>query len=530
VSSLSLPPSLTRVFHLGHPKPLRVYPDLQALLDRMRHRLYPETLPVLASYWLTTVYSSGHNRPWWVDVNGQLKEILAGPGLDAPSREALADIQGWIQNSFLPTGKTPAAHPRVQPPFRADLAQDRLSSYICRLLNEWLPAEVASLLTNESEPVMSEDGGIPVLAEAKALERLLVRERLSPGALEMLLQPDLLSPKDVYPADAEILRDIVLSLLGRTSAPLPPVMPAALVGVAAGSALHPDFGEAVARAFLVRSEGREEVHVPIEPRQAVDILKHDPVRIGSIIATMDGRWWHAESLESGDQHFIVYAPGARLRIDFTEDYARLTVPWPVTQLHWPGAARLGGPFEIFGREWRPASWETDGEHSYLHLSFSRILPVAESPASEDAFAKPLRTAAADMAWSELEQALTRSLLQKSSEPVEQLRRTDLIPFGRAVYELADSLHDWRPNKEKFQTRLRALVYLQAEVSLTYGRVPWRVVPASIRATLVKRRLDPASIELLQQTFDELPEVFSAAPRKGPSSAPSEHSNSPSQAA
>src|SRR6185369_17820076 len=116
-------------------------------------------------------------------------------------------------------------------PLRPTPKSEQLEPYIRRLLNPWLVAEVACLLINQSESGVPQDGGIPVLAIATSLERLLLRDRLSPGTLEMLLQPDLVSPRDVYPADAEILTDVVLALLGRTWAPTPPVMPATLLGV-----------------------------------------------------------------------------------------------------------------------------------------------------------------------------------------------------------------------------------------------------------------------------------------------------------
>lgn len=35
--------------------------DFEALLNRIRQRQYPETIPVLASYWLKRVYGSGYN-------------------------------------------------------------------------------------------------------------------------------------------------------------------------------------------------------------------------------------------------------------------------------------------------------------------------------------------------------------------------------------------------------------------------------------------------------------------------------------
>ena len=109
------------------------------------------------------------------------------------------------------------------------MTSERLTAFIVRLLNEWLPAEVARLLIDESESAAIQDSGIPVQAIGSAIERLLVREHLSRGTLEMLLEPELLSPEYVYPADLEILRDVVLSMLGRTAAPIPSVMPATLL-------------------------------------------------------------------------------------------------------------------------------------------------------------------------------------------------------------------------------------------------------------------------------------------------------------
>src|SRR5438477_12084995 len=118
VSSLSSPPSLARVFSFGHARPFQAYDDLEALLIRMRRRLYPETLPVLASYWLKTVYCGGHNRAWWAELNEQLSQVLREQHLDALSREALCDIQTWIQHTVLIRAKTPHGQRRLVPPFR----------------------------------------------------------------------------------------------------------------------------------------------------------------------------------------------------------------------------------------------------------------------------------------------------------------------------------------------------------------------------------------------------------------------------
>src|SRR4051794_11316115 len=86
----------------------------------------------------------------------------------------------------------------------------------------------------------------------------------------------------------------------------------------------------------------------------------------------------------------------------------------------------------------------DGHSS---ITFSRFLPIVDSTAvggTRGGYAP----VSVDMAWSELERALANSLLQNSREPLEQLRRIDLIPFGRALYALSEctqvprNIGDW----------------------------------------------------------------------------------------
>jgi hypothetical protein len=99
--------------------------------------------------------------------------------------------------------------------FRPDLTPGQAAPYFSRVLNEWLPAEVARLLTAEAGFAGSNEGDIPALAIATALERTLLREHFSPAILELLFEAAWFSPKYAYPAHLEILRDIVLALLGR---------------------------------------------------------------------------------------------------------------------------------------------------------------------------------------------------------------------------------------------------------------------------------------------------------------------------
>jgi len=457
---------------------------------------------VLTSYWLKTVYAARHERAWWMELNDLLKQVLRKQVLDASSHQGLTDIQSWVEETALRSASMPSAPIAKLEPVRATPKSDHLAPYIRRLLNRWLMAEVACLLVNRSES----DWGIPVLAIATSIERLLLRDRLSPATLEMLLQPDLVDPRDIYPADAEILTDVILALLGRTGAPTPPVMPATLLGVAAGFPLSQDYGEAVRHALLVQTREGDEVHVPIGGSQASEILKRDPVRIASVIVTMDGRCWMSESFQSGEQHSVIYKPRGRLRIDFSADHAKLVVPWPDSQLHWPGTVCFLGAFEIFGREWHESSWEMDGDSVCLHLVFSRALPITEIQ-PEDMVFRRSHLASIDMAWGALETALLNALSQKNCDPIEQLRRTDFIPLGRAILELTKLARSGRPLKrEAIETQLGAIRYFQTEISIEYGRVPWRILPAPAQTIFVKRPPDHALLQLLNQVFDGFPEA------------------------
>jgi hypothetical protein len=90
-------------------RPSQPQNEVDALLTRMQQRLYPETIPVLASYWLKTVYAAGHDRAWWKELNDLLRQLLRKQLLDGPSRQALTDIQSWVEETVLRSGKAPGA-------------------------------------------------------------------------------------------------------------------------------------------------------------------------------------------------------------------------------------------------------------------------------------------------------------------------------------------------------------------------------------------------------------------------------------
>jgi hypothetical protein len=470
----------------------------------MRQRLDPETLPALACYWFKTVSASGYGRRHWKKLNRLLRRALGEQLLDGPCRQAIVDIQTWIERTALVNGQPPGPKRLRSDRICATLSSDLLQPYLSQLLNEWLPVEVSRLLIRR-------DRVLPPLIIGRALEGLLVGQRLSPRALEMLLQTELFSPRYVYPADAEILQDVILFLLGRISASPRPVMPASLICVAPDSLLEANYGEAVHHAFLVPQSGDEEVHVPLAPAQAHEILKAESVRIGSVIVTMDGRWWDAVRLQMGEPHSVVYRPMGRFRLDYVAGHVRLRVSFPVNPLKRLGRIPFPDCFEIFGREWHLCQWEQDSERACLHLEVSRILPTGEIVPSTDARLQRWQPESVEMSWSELEEALRISLAQGSSEPIERLRHSDLSPLGRAIFELAVSLMSQPlPPCEVIEAQLRGVDCLQAEVSSKYGRVPRRILPSRAQASLFTIQPYPELVELLNQLFDSLPERLSAA--------------------
>lgn len=507
--------------------------DFDDLRERVLRRLYPETLPVLGLYWLKTVYARGYGRPEWHALAALLQTALASEfAVESPSRQMLLNLQSRVHE--LCTEETrPRSHHSPGDAARPPLHRETLLPYLVRLLNEWLPVEVANMLIQESEWGTREPG-IPPTAMARALERLLTRERLSESTFQALLKRDLLSPRLIYPADSEILRDVLLYLLGRTHAVPPPVMPAMLVCVAPGAPLAVDYGEAVEQAYLAQGSEGEELRVPIAPEQTMQILSGNDVRLASLVVTMDGRWWQSGKLKSGDENAVVYRPGGLLRFDYSADHARLRVPWPETRQRWSGPVSFTKPIQLFGREWRVARWEQEGEDTWLHLVFVHTLSVSAATESEMRLRRS-RPASVDMAWAAMEIALAASVAQRTIEPIEQLRQEELIPLGRALFWLAECMAGHRSEKgDTIETRLRAVGYHGGELLATYGRVPWRILPGPLRKGLSRLRQRAPFSEMLEHVFDGLPETRSETPRKHPLAARSLRSllqrKPPSQAA
>src|SRR3954451_6065325 len=78
---------------------------LDTLLVRIRQRLYPETLPVLASCWLKTMCSRGHGRAWWLQFKASLDRTLREKPLDPLSCEVLLSVREWTEGALLAGGE-----------------------------------------------------------------------------------------------------------------------------------------------------------------------------------------------------------------------------------------------------------------------------------------------------------------------------------------------------------------------------------------------------------------------------------------
>jgi hypothetical protein len=487
-------PSIAGLSRAARQSP-RVQRDFDLLLERMRRRLYPETMDVLALYWLKTIYASGYEEAEWKALDSMLRKTLDA-GVPAAPKQTIGRLRGWVDQARQ-TARQPEKASDVAYEAEREVSCDTLLLYLVRLLNEWVPAEVARLSIGEAEDGWP-SSGISALAVANATERLLLRERLSPGSLEALLETDTLSPRLVYPADYEILQDVALFLLRRTEATALPILPAVLLS----QSPEP---EPLPASLSIAESGAEELRVPVAPSQLLDLLKTNPVRIGSVALSMDGRLWQAAKLQRGDQDSIVYEPTGRFRIDYSEDHARLTIPWPESRIDWAGPVGFPDRLEIFGKKWRVVTWEQDIDRTWLHLEFAGSLPLTSiEPAARQRLRRS-HPASVDMAWASLENALANSVAQRSRDPIEQLRRDELVPLGRALFGLAESLAGWRPAPaETVETRLNAVRYLSAEVAPTYGPTPWRILPAPVRNRLLTHREYAPFRDLLDEVFAGLP--------------------------
>src|SRR5215469_2008025 len=139
-SALGIAPHLLRIFGCSSRMQSGAPADLSILLERVHRRLYAESVPALASWWLRTVYYARHNRVWWNELDSAIEEFLRRQTSGAAA-ETIRDVQLWVRQAILPQQRLPRVQPLLRPPFRPDLTTDQAAPYLSRVLNEWLPAE-----------------------------------------------------------------------------------------------------------------------------------------------------------------------------------------------------------------------------------------------------------------------------------------------------------------------------------------------------------------------------------------------------
>ncbi len=471
--------------------PSRVDLDFKNLLARMRQRAYPETVPALAYFWLRTLYISAYDRGEWNQMDARLRHALE-TGIIPEHAAILADIRERIREDGLLSGDAPL--PRaLEEADRTAPTSRVLAPYFIRLLNEWLPKEIARLMIEESA-----EEGISALAVGRALERLLSRQCLSRAGLETALDPSRFSPRFVYAEHYEILRDVALFLLRRTAPPAPYTGPATLLSSAPDAKLFDDFADTVARA----EAAGDLLEIPVTTAQGRALLGGNGFHIASIVVTLDGRWWQAFKLRGGENYAIVYRPAGRLQIDFSGEQVRLSVPWLERRAFWSGCAHLP-VLQLFGREWHAIEWDQDADHTWLQLASTAPLPLDRIAPDADTGVRRCRPAFVDMGWTALENALSAA----SADSIERLRHEELIPLGRALIALTQvslSRRDFTP--ENVEARLLAVAFNASALEPVYGKVPWQVLPPRLRNRLLDSRVHPFYEDRLRAVFDEVPAV------------------------
>jgi hypothetical protein len=264
-----------------------------------------------------------------------------------------------------------------------------------------------------------------------------------------------------------------------------------------------DYADAVAHATITGSGDGEQLEVPITPSQSRALLSRDGFRVASIVVTMDGWWWQARNLKGGEQNTIVYRAGGHLRIDFSGEEATLRVPWLEHRVSWSGPVRFP-TVELFGREWRTIQWDQDREQTWLALASPASLPVARLAPGVETSLRRCRPAFVDITWTAMESALSLALAEGDGNAVEQLRRDEVIPLGRSLVALAQTMETPDRTAEAVEGRLVAVAFHASALEAVYGKVPWRILPKRVRNPLLGRGLYPLLEERLRAVFDDVP--------------------------
>jgi hypothetical protein len=337
--------------------------DLKSLRERARGRSYPDTMNVLAFYWLMTVretYTAEH----WPILGKQARMELSGAGsLSEEEARALGQAARWIDTT-LPCSRKAVLRRNFVPPFTSGqyAPPDFISqAFLETLLNEWLrervlekygrrliPADWNSESAYEEtalclEEILKPLFIFPDVETVHAMDRLqghrptpiediLQWRRRRQAGLESLLLVSLREANTIDPKQREILTDVVLYMLGVTGPPPEPeagyawLLPAPL-----GDSLPKDAAKQVAEFPLPRDyAGATTLLIPFEewqvPGRSNGSLQ--PLSIESTLLTPDGRIWQSHDLEqeAGSAPGILYCAAGKIDVVPTSRGLLLQVP------------------------------------------------------------------------------------------------------------------------------------------------------------------------------------------------------------
>ena len=121
----------------------RVRTDFKSLCARITQRLYPETIPALAMFWLKTLWNQGYTRDDWSILDQLLKHRLASE-TEPEIRQVFSDLRTWIRDARAQDDQPgPGYGHSTLASQRPPLDNRDTRSYVVRLVNEWMPVEVA---------------------------------------------------------------------------------------------------------------------------------------------------------------------------------------------------------------------------------------------------------------------------------------------------------------------------------------------------------------------------------------------------
>ncbi len=382
--------------------------DIRCLRDRARRRSFPDSLPVLAYYWLQTLRES-RGPEHWAMLGQEIRNLLREPDAIAPAEsQALEAADRWVGASE-PRSARKARGAGLFVAFTSGHfapPQFRSGAFLDTLLNRWLPAALAEKYADRTIPddwtdstaneeiavcleeILRPWASMPDIETAQALDKLQKRQptpaeeilrwrRIRQASLESLVTTALPDASIADPKLREILNDVVLYLLGSLEPPPPAESGYAwLFPAPRGANLPADLAKQVCEFSLPQHyAGSTELFIPVtwpEPRWGD---RNQALSIQSTLLTPDGRIWEAHRLEqqAGCSPGIVYRSYGVVELFRTDDGLFLKAPI----FAYPGEVDPGASqeFKLYGRRWHMHRIEASAEGGFtLYKSVPQSVP------------------------------------------------------------------------------------------------------------------------------------------------------------